>query len=45
MQHDSIILLINLCQRDIDMTDKEALVYEQNCQEFRSLNGFFGKCH
>lgn len=23
------------------MTDKEALIYEQNCQEFRSLNGFF----
>jgi len=23
------------------MTDKEARIYEQNCQEFRSLNGFF----
>lgn len=23
------------------MSDKEALIYEQNCQEFRSLNGFF----
>lgn len=23
------------------MTDKAALIYEQNCQEFRSLNGFF----
>ena len=23
------------------MTDKDALIYEQNCLEFRSLNGFF----
>lgn len=23
------------------MTEKEALVYQQNCEEFRSLNGFF----
>lgn len=23
------------------MTDKDSLIYEQNCQEFRSLNGFF----
>lgn len=23
------------------MTEKEARIYEQNCQEFRSLNGFF----
>lgn len=23
------------------MTDREALVYQQNCEEFRSLNGFF----
>lgn len=23
------------------MSDKEALVYQQNCEEFRSLNGFF----
>lgn len=23
------------------MTDKVSLIYEQNCQEFRSLNGFF----
>lgn len=23
------------------MADKDALIYEQNCQEFRSLNGFF----
>lgn len=23
------------------MTDKQALVYEQNCNEFRSINGFF----
>lgn len=23
------------------MTDKEALIYTQNCEQFRSLNGFF----
>lgn len=23
------------------MSDKEALIYQQNCEEFRSLNGFF----
>lgn len=23
------------------MNDKETLIYQQNCEEFRSLNGFF----
>lgn len=25
------------------MSDKETLIYQQNCEEFRSLNGFFWK--
>jgi hypothetical protein len=28
-------------QNEDEMKDKDALIYEQNCAEFRSLNGFF----